>query len=67
MAPAKILAAMHGSRTVEVRVPRPVQVLIFYLTAIVTPQDGSIRFADDIYRHDARLDRALAALRQHAK
>jgi len=23
------------------------------------PEDGTIRFAEDIYRHDARLDRAL--------
>jgi hypothetical protein len=24
------------------------------------PEDGTIRFADDIYRHDVTLDRALA-------
>jgi murein L,D-transpeptidase YcbB/YkuD len=37
-------------------------VILFYTTAAVMPDDGTIRFADDIYRHDARLDRALAAL-----
>jgi murein L,D-transpeptidase YcbB/YkuD len=56
----EILAAMHGSRTFEVKLPRPVQVLMFYLTAMVRPEDGSLRFAEDIYRHDARLDQALA-------
>jgi murein L,D-transpeptidase YcbB/YkuD len=39
---------------------RPVQVVLFYSTAAVMPDDGPITFADDIYRHDARLDQALA-------
>jgi len=26
----------------------------------VMPEDGTIRFAEDIYHHDAKLDRALA-------
>jgi murein L,D-transpeptidase YcbB/YkuD len=56
----EILAAMNGSRTFEVKLPQPVQVLMFYLTAMVRPEDASIRFAEDIYGHDARLDRALA-------
>jgi hypothetical protein len=34
--------------------------LHIYTTAAVMPEDGTIRFAEDIYRHDARLDRALA-------
>jgi L,D-transpeptidase YcbB len=56
----RILAAMQGTRSVRVSVPRPVQVILFYTTAAVMPEDGTIHFADDIYRHDARLDRALA-------
>ena len=40
-----------------------IQVILFYTTAAVMPEDGTIRFADDIYRHDARLDRALAMRR----
>jgi murein L,D-transpeptidase YcbB/YkuD len=38
-------------------------VVLFYTTAIVLPEDGTIHFADDIYRHDARLDEALARAR----
>ena len=57
---ARIVAATEGHETIEVRVPRPVQVVLFYATAAVMPEDGTIRFADDIYRYDARLDAALA-------
>ena len=28
---------------------------------LVTPEDGLLRFADDVYRHDVRLDAALQA------
>ena len=38
---------------------RPIQVILFYITAAVMPADGSIHFAQDIYGHDATLDRAL--------
>ena len=38
---------------------RPIQVILFYITATVRPDDRSIHFAQDIYGHDARLDRAL--------
>jgi len=34
-------------------------VILFYITAIVMPEDGTVRFAEDIYGHDARLERAL--------
>jgi murein L,D-transpeptidase YcbB/YkuD len=57
----RILAATLGSATIHVRLPRPIQVILFYTTAAVMPEDGTIRFAEDIYGHDARLDRALAA------
>jgi murein L,D-transpeptidase YcbB/YkuD len=56
----RILAAMSGTKTIVVKVARPIQVILFYTTAAVMPEDGTIRFAEDIYRHDARLDRALA-------
>lgn len=55
----RILAAMQGSRTFSVRLSRPVQVVLHYVTAAVMPADGTLHFADDIYGHDARLDRAL--------
>jgi murein L,D-transpeptidase YcbB/YkuD len=61
-----IAAAMSGSGTVRVPLDRPIQVLLFYTTAAVMPEDGTIRFAEDIYHHDARLDRVLrAATRTH--
>jgi murein L,D-transpeptidase YcbB/YkuD len=55
----RILQAMDGADSFHVRLTRPVQVILFYTTAVVMPEDGAIHFAEDIYRHDARLDRAL--------
>jgi L,D-transpeptidase YcbB len=60
----RILAATMDTETIHVKLPRPIQVILFYTTTAVMPEDGTIRFADDIYRHDATLDRALAQLRQ---
>ena len=56
----RILAAMAGPQSLRVNMRRPIQVILFYTTAAVMPEDGTIRFAEDIYGHDARLDRALA-------
>jgi murein L,D-transpeptidase YcbB/YkuD len=56
----RIVSAMAATQSARVRLPRPIQVILFYTTAMVMPEDGTIHFADDIYRHDARLDRALA-------
>jgi L,D-transpeptidase YcbB len=58
----RILSAMSGAQPLHVKLPRPIQVILFYTTAAVMPDDGTIHFADDIYRHDASLDRALARL-----
>jgi murein L,D-transpeptidase YcbB/YkuD len=58
---AAILAAMNGETTQTIRLLEPVTVVIFYTTAAFNPADGTVRFADDIYRHDARLDAALRA------
>jgi murein L,D-transpeptidase YcbB/YkuD len=55
----RVLAAMQGDVSERITLTRPVQVILFYLTAVVMPADGSVRFADDIYGHDARLARAL--------
>ena len=46
----------------RVNLARPIQVVLFYVTAVVMPEDGTIRFAEDIYGHDQRLDRALSSL-----
>jgi murein L,D-transpeptidase YcbB/YkuD len=45
-----------------VRLRQGIQVVLYYTTAAVMP-DGVIRFADDIYQYDTRLDRALEARR----
>lgn len=55
-----ILAAMAAAEPRRVDLTRPITVVFFYNTAVVTPDDGLIRFAADIYRQDAKLDRALA-------
>ncbi len=55
----RILAAMTTNRSQRVNLARPIQVILFYVTTVVMP-DSTIRFAEDIYRHDDRLDRALA-------
>jgi murein L,D-transpeptidase YcbB/YkuD len=47
----------------RVDLARPVRVVIFYMTAAVMPEDGSLHFADDIYGHDGTLDRALLETR----
>jgi L,D-transpeptidase YcbB len=56
----RILSTMAGTQSIRVALARPIQVILFYTTAVVMPEDGTIRFAEDIYRHDARLDEALA-------
>lgn len=59
-----IAAAMDGKASQRVDLKRPVPVLLYYVTAMVSPEDGRLHFAADIYGHDAKLVRALAALRE---
>ena len=54
----KIRAAMNGEETLQVKLAKPIPVLIFYGTAVV--MEDEIRFTDDIYGLDAKLERALA-------
>jgi murein L,D-transpeptidase YcbB/YkuD len=54
---------MSGSVSQQVTLEQPIQVILFYITAVVMPEDGTIHFAEDIYRHDVRLDRALTRQR----
>jgi murein L,D-transpeptidase YcbB/YkuD len=56
----RITDAMENGVTLRVDLPRPIPVLLFYITALVTPE-GTPFFAADIYRQDVGL---LAALRQ---
>jgi murein L,D-transpeptidase YcbB/YkuD len=51
---ARIVAAMIGGRPTRVNLARPIPVVLFYTTAIVTPE-GTVGFYEDIYGHDARL------------
>lgn len=50
--------AMYGATTVRVALLKPIPVLIVYGTAVVM-EDGEVRFFNDIYGHDAALERAL--------
>ena len=56
----RIAAAMRGNEPRRVDLKRPIQVILFYLTAVVMPEDGALHVADDIYGHVAALERALA-------
>jgi murein L,D-transpeptidase YcbB/YkuD len=57
----RIRAAIADGITQSFRVSRPLQVVLFYMTAAFDPEDGTVRFADDVYGHDARLDARLRA------
>ncbi len=54
-----IAAAAAGPHSSRVDLGRPVQVVLFYATAWVTPADDGVHFADDIYGGDAALEAAL--------
>jgi murein L,D-transpeptidase YcbB/YkuD len=54
-----IRAAMNGEQTLQVKLDRPIPVLILYSTAVVM-EDGELRYFDDIYGQDATLERALS-------
>jgi len=53
---------MHGTQRLKVKLPKPLTVVIFYSTVVVT-HDAEIRFFPDIYGYDAKLKRALARRR----
>jgi len=55
----EIIAAMDKDMPTALPLSDPVQVVLFYVTAMVTPEDGALRFADDIYKSDVALDAAL--------
>lgn len=59
----RIEAAMAGKQPLRVNLRQPVPVLLYYITAAVAPEDGSLHFAQDIYGHDQKLLRALARQR----
>lgn len=55
----RVRAAMNGTPNQQVNLAHPIPVLIVYGTAIVT-EDGLVHFYDDIYGHDAALEKVLA-------
>jgi murein L,D-transpeptidase YcbB/YkuD len=57
--PERIRAAMKGTTTQQVNLTHPIPVLILYATVIVL-DDGLVHFYDDIYGHDADLEKVLA-------
>lgn len=54
-----IQTTMNGDKTIQVKLVKPIPVLILYSTAVVM-EDGEVGFFEDIYGHDAVLERALA-------
>ena len=61
---ARIAAAVEGPGSSRVDLGPRMPVILFYLTAM--PVDGALHFAEDIYGHDAQLDRYLAGGQRHA-
>ena len=55
----RVRAAMNGTPNQQVDLAHPIPVLIVYGTAVVT-EDGIVHFYDDIYGHDAALEKVLA-------
>jgi len=55
----RVRAAMNGESPLQVNLAQPIPVLIVYGTAIV-PESGEVDFFDDIYKHDAALEKVLA-------
>ena len=54
----RIRAAMNGDQSLRVSLEKPVPAWILYGTAVVQ-EDGEVHFLEDIYGHDAALERVL--------
>jgi len=55
----RIRSTMEGERTEQINLTHPIPVLIVYATVIVL-EDGLVHFYNDIYGHDADLEKVLA-------
>jgi murein L,D-transpeptidase YcbB/YkuD len=64
--PSAIASAMAASGETRVPVRDRIVVIVFYTTVIVR-SDGTVWFFDDIYGHDAKLERALADGERHPR
>jgi murein L,D-transpeptidase YcbB/YkuD len=58
--PERITEALAGTSETWVLVRSPILVLLFYTTVQVR-EDGTVSFYEDLYGHDAALERALAS------
>ena len=54
----RVHEAMNGSTTQQVNLAHPIPVLILYATVIIH-DDGLVYFYDDIYGHDAALEKVI--------
>lgn len=59
----RIVAAMNATESSRIHLKQPIRVILFYLTAVVLPDDDTVFFVDDLYGHDMRLDRYLTMRR----
>jgi len=57
----RLLAAIREGKTHTIAVARQPRIVVFYMTAAFVPDEGVIRFVEDVYGHDARLDAWLKA------
>ena len=55
----RVRAAMNGTPNQQVNLAHPIPLFIVYGTVVVT-EDGTVHFYDDIYGHDAALEKTLA-------
>ena len=51
-------AMIEGPASARLTVKRPIPVMVFYATAVAS-EDGRVRFFDDLYGHDKRLEALL--------
>jgi L,D-transpeptidase YcbB len=56
--PERIQETLNAPGQLRVNLAKPIPVLVLYSTA-VADEDGSVRFLEDIYGQDAKLERAL--------
>jgi murein L,D-transpeptidase YcbB/YkuD len=61
--PARVESAMVGDQSIPVKLNSPLPLLVIYNTAMVE-ENGDVHFFDDIYGHDAAMEKALAAFRR---
>ena len=56
----RVVEAMQGTESISVKVKRPIQVVLMYVTAVVM-SNGEVHFFPDIYSEDQALEEELAA------